>query len=245
MKLLAFLIIAVSLVIGVIGAMTAYLAPLSLLDERLVGVELNGNAGLDPADPSGRTPLARRGDEITPQLLAQLRDQKITRVHVKDFDFARWTGWPFFLIGAVGLFGGAMFVRSINRRTLRAMGPSAAAGAADQPGAPEAPIYAIRRGIDTLRTQLPTLADGDKMDVIIEIFGEAQRIHIPAFIAARPQLVARLGLAHYAQLMDSFAAAERQLNRAWSAAADGVLDESLDCVDAAHELLAQAEAKLK
>jgi hypothetical protein len=246
MKLLAFLIIAISLVVGVIGAMTAYLAPTTLADELLVGEQLNANAGVSPEDPTGRTPLARRGDEITPDLLAALRAQNVTRIHLERFEFRRWTGWPLFVIGCAGLFGGAMLLRVSNRRALSAaMGPAAVAGAAPLAGSPEAAILAIRGGIDTLRQRLATLSHSDKLDVIIEIFGEAQAVHIPAFIAGRPQLVARLGLAGYAQLMDSFAAAERQLNRAWSAAADGVLDEALDCVEAAHILLDRAEAKLK
>ena len=69
--------------------------------------------------------------------------------------------------------------------------------------------------------------------------------HVPPFIAARPALVARLGLGGYAQLMDHFAAAERQLNRAWSAAADGYATDAVECLDNASTLLGEAEQRMR
>lgn len=242
MKLLASIIIAVSLVIGVVGAMTAYLPPLSLPAEELVGLELNAPAGRDPDDPT--KPLARGGDTITPELLAQLRDQNITRIKVKEFSLGRWTGWPLFVIGGIGLAGGAVMLRHFGRRAvLIQTGPIAEAAAARR--GPEASFEAIRSGIGELRRRLPSLPPREKLLAILDTFGEVQRTHIPAFIAARPELTARLGLAGYAQLMDSFAAAERQLNRAWSAAADGVLDEALERVETSALLFDEAAAKLR
>jgi hypothetical protein len=48
----------------------------------------------------------------------------------------------------------------------------------------------------------------------------------------------------YAELMDRFAAGERQINRAWSAAADGYLDEATRCLSNVPAMLAEAEQKL-
>jgi hypothetical protein len=244
MKLIASLIIGVSLVFGLVGTYTAYLPPLTLPDTTLVGLELNGPAGVDPDDPTERTPLAKRGDTVTAELLAVLRAQNVTRINVKEFALGRWTGWPLFLLGSIGMVVGAMMLRQYNQRTILLQTGPVGAAAAGSPAMTEASFEAIRRGVEQLRRELPGLQSNDKLRAILEIFGEAQRTHIPAFVAARPALTVRLGLAGYAQLMDSFAAAERQLNRAWSAAADGVLDEALDCVENAHELLAEAEAKL-
>jgi hypothetical protein len=255
MKLLASLIIAVSLVIGVTGAMTAYLVPLTLTDDQLVGLHLNAPAGLQPVDPARpvdtteRTPLAQRGDVITPELLQALRDQNVVRVDVKEFVLRGWVhGWgmPLFLVGVVGLIAGAIRLRKANRALLMQSAAASVDGHAVRGmPTPEVPFRAIRDGIDRLRRDLPGLTPEAKLPAIMETFGEAQRTHIPAFVAMRPQLIARLGLGGYAQFMDSFAAAERQLNRAWSAAADGVLDEALERVELAGVLLDEAAAKLR
>jgi hypothetical protein len=243
MKLIASLIIAVSLVVGVIGAMTAYLAPLHLPDEELIGLELNADAGINVIT---REPLARRKDIITPELLQALRQQGVKRVQVKEFALQRWTGWPLFVLGAAGLLVGAVLLRRTNRRAIVLQtGPLAEAADEAHAEGPDAHFRAIRRGLEQLQNQLPMLPPADQLRAVIEILGESQRTHVPAFIAARPQLTARLGLAGYAQLMDSFAAAERQLNRAWSAAADGVLDEAVERVHNAALLFDQAAAKLR
>lgn len=262
MKLLASLIIAASLVIGVTGAMTAYLAPLTLADERIAGLELNAPVGIHPEDlgvdpykPGGRRPLATRSPRdtpptiITPELLDQMREQDVSRVHVKEFQLWNWIrggGMPLFFIGCVGLLGGAVLLRRANRALLMSAAAPREnlAGAAAAAATPDALFEAIRSGIHQLQRELSSLSDHDKLHAIMTTFGQAQRTHIPAFIATRQQLISRLGLAGYAQLMDSFSAAERQLNRAWSAAADNVLDEALHRVDMAAMLMEEAAAKL-
>ena len=45
------------------------------------------------------------------------------------------------------------------------------------------------------------------------------------FAEARQSLVKRFGMAVYAEVMTEFASAERLINRSWSAAADGYVDE--------------------
>ena len=63
-------------------------------------------------------------------------------------------------------------------------------------------------------------------------------------VEGRDALVADLGMAGYAELMDAFSRLERALNRAWSAAADGVPDEALRCVDEAVALAPEVENRL-
>lgn len=72
------------------------------------------------------------------------------------------------------------------------------------------------------------------------------------FAESRQALVKRFGLKVYADVMTEFASAERLINRSWSAAADGYVDEvatSLDQADQhlrrAKELLAVAESQRK
>ncbi|MGB0759351.1 MAG: hypothetical protein ACPGPS_07435 [Rubripirellula sp.] len=58
------------------------------------------------------------------------------------------------------------------------------------------------------------------------------------FANARQALEKRFGMTIYADVMTEFASAERFLNRAWSAAADGYVDEVEDCLDRANSHLA-------
>jgi hypothetical protein len=53
------------------------------------------------------------------------------------------------------------------------------------------------------------------------------------FAEARQALSHRYGLKHFAAVMTDFALAERYINRAWSAAADGYLDEVRQCLEVA------------
>jgi len=73
--------------------------------------------------------------------------------------------------------------------------------------------------------QVRHLIDGQMMEPIND------------FVAARKSLVTAYGLNHYASVMADFAMAERVLNRAWSASADGYVDEVWICVE-------QARAKM-
>jgi hypothetical protein len=49
---------------------------------------------------------------------------------------------------------------------------------------------------------------------------------INTFVEARKSIIHRFNMQSYADLMNHFAAAERYLNRSWSASADGYIDES-------------------
>jgi hypothetical protein len=57
------------------------------------------------------------------------------------------------------------------------------------------------------------------------------------FADSRQSLVKRFGLAVYADVMTEFASAERYVNRAWSAAADGYVDEIATSLSRANQHL--------
>ncbi len=70
------------------------------------------------------------------------------------------------------------------------------------------------------------------------------------FADARQALVKRFGLEVYADVMTEFASAERYVNRSWSAAADGYVDEVASSLARANqhlqntkELLVEAESR--
>ncbi len=242
MRLLANLLLIASLVAGIFGAAAAYLSPLSLPDDRLVGLTLNAPAGIG-VDAAGRPqPLAVKNARLTPELLAALRAAGVRRVRGKEFALGRWSGAGLFLAGCAGLVLGAALLRASARRALA----SAPAGAGSAGETPDAILAAMRRAVDGLRDELPRLPDPEeRLRRVLDVLTEVQEKLVPDFAALRPMLTARLGLAGYARLMDRFAAGERQVNRAWSAAADGIEDEVTDCLGHASLLLAEAAAALK
>lgn len=65
-----------------------------------------------------------------------------------------------------------------------------------------------------------------------------------SFADGRECMVPRFGLTVYADVMSHFASGERYMNRAWSAAADGYVDEAESCVRQSVELLQEATAEL-
>jgi hypothetical protein len=65
------------------------------------------------------------------------------------------------------------------------------------------------------------------------------------FADARQALVKRFGLTVYADVMTEFASAERYLNRSWSAAADGYVDEIATSLDRAQQHLRRAQGILR
>src|SRR5690606_3352950 len=104
----------------------------------------------------------------------------------------------------------------------------------------------LKGEIDRLRAELPGMGSAEeRLAAIVDRVGAQQRTTIPGFIAARPVLVSRLGLGGFARLMDSFAAAERQINRAWSAAADEGGGEGVASLERGAGLLVEAEGRLR
>jgi len=231
-----------SLVAGLFGAVTAYLPPLTLADGELVGLTLNAPAGtrLDAAGKPG--PVALKDARLTPALLAELRAAGVRRVRVKEFAFARWSGSWLFLAGCAGLAVGARLAKARTR-------PPRAGAQAPAPEAgrsPAATLAAIRRAVDDLHAELPTFRDrAARCHRALDVLGGVQDNLVPDFIAQRPALVDQFGLGGYARLMDRFAAGERQVNRAWSAAADGIEDEITVCLERAGRLLGEAVDCLK
>ncbi|MEM7317340.1 MAG: hypothetical protein AAF497_29800, partial [Planctomycetota bacterium] len=65
------------------------------------------------------------------------------------------------------------------------------------------------------------------------------------FVEARQALVKRFSLRVYAEVMTEFASAERYVNRCWSAAADGYVDEVAASLTRASRHLAQARELLQ
>lgn len=232
MKAIAILTLALALTLGVISATTAYLPPLALPDDRLIGLTLNTDAGRK-TQPDGTTvPIARDEQAITAELLATLRAAGVQRVRVKEFSLARWTHKGWFLLAVAGLGVGAGLLRRAGRRTATNQDPRGGAALSPWQAAQQ-----IHERMVEVQNQLPVLPDdAARLRLIMTRLGEIQSDLVPVVADARPVLVAQMGLGGYAVFMNHFAAAERQINRAWSAAADGAYAEAAECVGLAVEL---------
>ncbi len=245
MRLVAWVLIIVSLVVAIVSAVTAYSPKLSLPDNKLRhdGEPLTLGAAAGKTTVEGKSaPIAKAGDKLTPELVSQLRAADLNRVRVKEFSLSRWSEWWVFALGCIGMLGGAMLIRADNARQISEAG----AGRGQAAASAESALRALRQELAALRKQLASETTVDRRLKLIDTQVERMTSeHVPPFLGARPLLVAQLGLAGYAQLMDHFAAAERQLNRAWSAAADGYEQEAIECLDRAAVLLEEAEQKLK
>lgn len=301
MKLIAYLIITLSVIAGSLASATAYLAPVSAPDDKLIGLELTSPAGsfmpakadddfkkrlgeihqaiderkekrannpLKPdeperepivvprvdsaptgekrlADAENPKPIGRKGDTLNADLLELLRAQDVEFVKVNRFDFFRWPHWWLFLLSCAGLIGGALLVRH-QRKSELTRANTLVEGAPENPADARTVFARLSGRLDELSKDLDKArTEDDKLDAIVHRIGNIQRDDVPAFVADRPALVGRMGLAGYAELMDHFAAMERQLNRAWSAAADGHLEEALASLKNAQPMLIQTLQKLK
>ena len=238
MRPLAWILVVASLVAAIVAAVTAYSPKLAAADDRLVGLTLNAPAGEIGASDQ---PIADKDATLTPELIQRLRAAEEPRVRIKEFKPALWSEWWIFALGCAGMLVGALFIRRENARQLASVHADAGTGAG-----PDAVLAQIRSQVSELRARVAqTKPVEQREELILSILGRIIAEDTPAFIAARPGLVSRLGLAGYAQLMDRFAAAERQINRSWSAAADGYEEESLACLANAELLLEEAQRKMR
>jgi len=113
----------------------------------------------------------------------------------------------------------------------------------------------VTANIETVETSLARIADNisklnsDKHSIntydmryrIDELFLE----DLAMFVDARESITHRYGLSDYADVMSSFAAGERYLNRVWSASADGYIDEVNAYLDKTQEQFTESLEKIR
>ena len=154
-------------------------------------------------------------------------------VAMRQLGTVEWV--PFALCAAVGVLGVVLI-----RRT-------AAAGASD--------TAKVTADLATLESRLATanerlsdlLARRDRVDVYEvrhEIDGKLSE-PLDEFAEARESMIHGLGMDRYAAVMDRFARGERFVHRAWSASADGYVDEVWASLETASENLRMADDTLR
>lgn len=239
MKYLAYALITFGLIVGSLTAVTAYVPRL----DGAGGLTLNAEAGRSPDDET--VPLVAPAEAeapivLTDTLAAALAASGTQRVRVKEFAFGRWDhGW-LFLLGLGAMLAGGLILRREERQRMAVLLNREAA-------VHETPGYALdeaHREVTALLDEVRTLDEAAQIGLLTTRIEALQLTHLAAFVEARPELIGRYGIAGYARIMDVFAAGERRINRAWSAAADGVLPEALDSLAGSLALLEEARARL-
>lgn len=91
-------------------------------------------------------------------------------------------------------------------------------------------------GVKELDENLPLLS----CEEVLQIIDERLAPKLTSFADDRQVLADQLGISAYTQIMTEFASGERYLNRAWSAAADGYVDEVVTAVGNAKTFLNDA-----
>ncbi|MEE8452743.1 MAG: hypothetical protein V3R99_12540 [Thermoguttaceae bacterium] len=239
MKLLGQLLVWGSLAVGALAAATAYLASLDAPNEQLVGLTLAAPAGVVELPDGTHGPIAEKDEKISESTLLTLRKAGVRNLRVKEFDFGRWRGKWYFAASLVVLLLGGRITRQSSKSKIAAEAKDGHAKS------PKQTLQAIAEAVDRLRADLTGMPDAvAQTEAVVERLDELQKTHMTALVDAREALVATLGLAGYAGLMDAYASAERQINRAWSAAADGADHEMIACLEEASVLFEQARRKL-
>jgi hypothetical protein len=124
--------------------------------------------------------------------------------------------WDWFIPAvAVGLVG-VVLVRLGRRREVRATERLTSNMRAIQDS-----LRRIAQNMTQLNAEKQSIDPYEVRHRLEELFAD----DLSTFIAARESIAYSYGLAAYADVMSSFAAGERYLNRAWCASADGYVDE--------------------
>ncbi len=124
--------------------------------------------------------------------------------------------WDWFIPAVAVGFVGVVLVRLGRRREVRAT---------------ERLTSDMRAIQDSLRRIVQNMNQVNAEKQLLDVYEIRQRLEelfaddLSTFIAARESIAYSYGLTAYADVMSSFAAGERYLNRAWCASADGYLDE--------------------
>jgi len=105
----------------------------------------------------------------------------------------------------------------------------------------ESSLERIVHNLTELNAQKSSINTYDVRHRIDELFID----DLDAFVQARESISHTHGLNAYAEVMSSFAAGERYLNRVWSASADGYIDEVNAYLDNALAQFAESRDKMR
>ena len=144
--------------------------------------------------------------------------------------------WGYFA-GAVALgVAGVVVVRTSEKQVSTSEGKLAA-----NIETVEGALGSIVENITRLNEEKESINTYDVRHKVDELFVE----DIGRFVDARESIGHLYGLSAYGDVMSSFAAGERYLNRVWSASADGYIDEVNAYIDKAREQFVDSLDKIR
>jgi len=143
--------------------------------------------------------------------------------------------WNWFVPAVMVGFVGVVLVRMGQRREIHATERLVSNMQAIQES-----LRRIAQNMARLNSEKQSLDPYEVRHRLDELFPD----DLTTFIAARESIAHSYGLAAYADVMSSFAAGERYLNRAWCASADGYIDEIHQYIDKAKEQFASSLNKV-
>ena len=152
---------------------------------------------------------------------------------VVDKEQIRWDHFALaFILGAAGV----AFVRISDRRESRQEGKLAS-----NMQSVEVSLDRIVKNMTGLNAEKASINTYDVRHRIDELFTD----DLNRFVEARQSITHTHSLSDYADVMTSFAAGERYLNRVWSASVDGYIDEVNDYLDKALTQFVETDHKVR
>ena len=158
----------------------------------------------------------------------------VFRLEVQD---APWTTIPW---GAYGVSLAVGIVGVVLLRNDRSQQRNSAAETDDAIDSVKAHLIAAHGAIQELQRSL----DGMSCEDVLSFIDDRCVASLTEFADGREAILNHFGAAIFAEVMTEFASGERYLNRAWSAAADGYVDEVERSVNAAMTFLDAAITQL-
>ena len=245
LRLIGILLVWGGVVVGSAAVLTIYQPKLTVSNQSLEGHTLDRKTTIyvttEESPDVPQQVIYERNTKVTPEMLDQLRAAGHERIVVGEFAWRAWGEWWIFVLGTAMMIGGAVCMRLSARREIAAM----TSIGDDHEASPISTIAAIRAILERLASELPTLPDDEmRCETVVTRLDQVQQSLVPSFANARNALIGKYGLAGYAGIMDRFASLERQINRAWSSAADRIYFESESCIALALEILPEVEQRL-
>lgn len=112
----------------------------------------------------------------------------------------------------------------------------------------EEDLAALDRSLGNILERLRGMIQGRQSIGVYDVHGRIDSelaVELAEFVEAREVMIHRFGLHNYASVMDRFAGGERQINRAWSASADGYVDEVWASLEIAEQQMKKAHEALE
>lgn len=150
----------------------------------------------------------------------------------------KWATIPWPAYGAAALVSaiGATILRvdKASKRSLSTADDSGFAGL-------QSALQKVTELMESLAVKLPALT----CEEVLVFIDQQCMPQITDFVESRELISNRLGNQTYADIMTEFASGERYMNRAWSAAADGYVDEVERSVNLSRDFFRVADRNLK